>query len=141
MKANPIITLLTIVFFLAALQTKAQTNEIIKVKAHIAELLKNEILISRRSYDDKGTDSFMSWGKPENIKVLNDRIEFQNKPGNTILYYSDLTDSKIKFYNSGKLEGAQFEENSIIYSPVKGVGKQLFDDLISLQKLLSGKPL
>lgn len=141
MKANPFMTLLTIVLFLATLQTKAQTNEIIKVKANIAELLKNEVSISRRNYDDTKTKSYSSWGTPENILILADRIEFKNKPGNTILYYSDLPDHNIQFCSSGKLEGAQFEENSIIYSPVKGVGKQLFDDLNSLKKLLSGKPL
>lgn len=140
MKANRLMTLLTLALFIIAPQAKAQTNEIIKVKAHIAELLKNEISISRRNYDDKNTKSYTSLGTPESINIQADRIEFKNKTGITILYYSDLPDRTIQLCNSGKLEGPQFEENSIIYSPVKGVGKQLYDDLISLQKLLSGKP-
>jgi tetratricopeptide (TPR) repeat protein len=111
-------------------------TEMSKVRAHIGELLKNDITIS----DQKNNLS----DRPGNISVSEDRIEFKLKRQNTIIYFSDILfdniieayESKTEKFDNGKVTTywAYFKLGDFIFScyfndPVM----QLANDLFSLQ--------
>jgi tetratricopeptide (TPR) repeat protein len=82
MKTFRIMILLTVVHFTNI--TQAQTDEINRVKGILADIFKNEIEI----YDKKNEIK----GKPKNILVLDDRIEFKIKKQKAIISFSDMFD-------------------------------------------------
>jgi len=81
-------TLLILIFLVIVLCTtnvNAQTKELDKAKAEIAELLKNKF----KFYHMDGIHPVSDLGSPKNILVVDDRIELIFKKNARTIYYTD----------------------------------------------------
>jgi tetratricopeptide (TPR) repeat protein len=136
MKTLRIMTLLTVVLFTNI--AHAQTNELDKVKADIADLLKKMIMIWELK---PGANEYSYWANTKGTLVLEDKIEFRHANLETIIvYFSDIIDYQItiNFDALNKIDRVYLGNLSIVI-PGKGNGKQFFDDLIFIQNQLIEK--
>lgn len=135
MKTIRIMILLSLLVFNCF--ANAQTEEMSEVKTQISELSKNKIWIYYQIDDSKEGWDYI--GIAENILVLDDRIEFstkkdksyESKDENTILYFSDLVDSKLR----SSPTQAFFEKFYLKFKD-KESSKKLVDNLILIQNQL-----
>jgi tetratricopeptide (TPR) repeat protein len=125
MKIIRLMTLLVAVIFISTNIARSQIEEMSKVKARIGEILKNEKV---EVYDKKTKVKDF----PTDILVLDDRIEFKIKNQNTILYFSDLTDS-IKF-TMVSLKGVYELNNFYLFKSLVGNAKYKYGIFEELRK-------
>ena len=89
MKKNQRITLLILALITVTDLAKAQTEEMNRVKATVANIFKNEVEVYDKINDLKGS--------PKNVLISNDRVEFTIKRHKTIINLSDLFNSVVSF--------------------------------------------
>jgi tetratricopeptide (TPR) repeat protein len=130
MKTIRLFILLAVVLFINI--ANAQTIEIDKAKARIAELFKTVTYISidkdNRTVEE--TRTFVAWGTPKDVFVLDDKIEFRRKKENAIIYYyADLANVNITITNDQKNNVSVIFENFLINFKRNENGNLLVDNL------------
>ncbi len=133
MKKIRLIICLVIVFF--SFHANAQTEEINKAKARIAELLKKMIMVWELQ---PNANMYSYWAHTKGTVVFEDRIEFRRvNRENKVVFFSDIIDYQItiNFDEINKIDRVYFGNLQIVI-PGKGNAKQFFDDLIFIQHQL-----
>lgn len=138
MKTIRLITYLSALLF--ATVVHAQTTEVDKAKAQIAELFKTATYISidkdNRTVGE--TRTFVSWGTPKDVFVFDDRIEFRRKKENAfIFYYTDLSDINISISKNQENNVEVIFKNFLIWFKGDGNGNQLEDNLSIIRNYYS----
>jgi len=134
-------TLLILIFLVIVLCTtnvNAQTKELDKTKAEIAELLKKEISVWKR---EPGAYTYTFWAYAKGTLVFDDRIEFRSiNRENIIVYFFDIIDNQITidFDTTNNFDRVYFGNLDIVI-PGKGKCRKFFDDLIIIQKQLKNQ--
>jgi tetratricopeptide (TPR) repeat protein len=126
MKTLRLMILLAVVFF--TLTINAQTREQDKAKADITELLKNKIVF----YDSDKYPSFSSHLVPNNILVLEDRIELTIRKTIRTVYFADELN-----YAPGS--NRVMLGNTLFLEKKSGNALKLAEDIIIIQNQLNEK--
>lgn len=138
MKKIRLITWLFVVLF--TFDAYAQTEEMSKAKAQIAELLKIKVTILQTTDlnpHEKQTWAF--WGTEKNVSVFEDRIEFGLKKTISTFYFADFADFNIRITTDQQNNVGVLFEN--FYIPFTGNvnGKLLVDNLNTIRNYYSEK--
>ena len=147
MKTIRLIIFLTIALFTHV--AHAQTNEIDKAKADIAELIKETVKIYKCQ---PNTNNYIYVADAKKSEVFEDRIEFRCINGENIkVYFNDIMDYQILIGHdeTNKFDRVFFGNLEIVLSgghnwfsgapEYNGESKQFFNDLIIIQNHLVGK--
>jgi len=134
MKLIRLMILLVVILFIDTNFVRSQNEDMRQVKARIGEILKDKVEVYDKNTKVKDY--------PNDILVLDDRIEFKSKKQNAILYFSDLTDS-IK-YSMVNLKAVLELKNFSLHKNITGkytfgIFEELRKDLMLIQKQLQKK--
>jgi tetratricopeptide (TPR) repeat protein len=150
MKTLRLITLLAVLFFAASANAQTRSNkapvaynpehqpgieEISKVKADIADLLKKMVMVWELK---PGANEYTYWAHTKGTLVLDDRIEFRRaNRENIIVYFSDIIDYRVilNYDAINKFDRIYFGNLQVVI-PGKGNGRKFFDNLILIQNQL-----
>jgi len=134
---TPLVMIFLVIVFCTTVMT-AQTKELDKPKAEIAELLNKMIMVWELK---PGANIYTYWAHTKGTLVFDDRIEFRRvNRENIIVYFSDIIDYQItiEFDAINKFDRVYFGNLQIVI-PGKGNSRKFYDDLILIQKQLKNQ--